>query len=75
MLSQKASHVRIAHNEIHHFRYTGISTGWTWGYGPSYVSNVTVEYNHIHDIGLGYLTNLVDPQFIQYFVGEHLTFK
>lgn len=43
---------RIAHNAIHDFYYTGISIGWTWGYGPALASNNLVEFNHVHHIGV-----------------------
>lgn len=42
---------RIAHNWIHDFYYTGISVGWTWGYGPSLASGNVVEYNEVNNIG------------------------
>ena len=32
VLLQQASACTITHNHIHHMRYTGISTGWDWGY-------------------------------------------
>ena len=43
---------RFTHNLIHDFFYTGISIGWTWGYGATVATNNLVAFNHVHHIGM-----------------------
>jgi hypothetical protein len=48
----------IAHNEIDHTFYTTISVGWSWGYADTPCRGNIVEYNHLHDIGQGMLSDM-----------------
>ena len=48
----------VAHNHIHHSCYTGISTGWTWGFRETPSRNNVIEHNLIHDIGAGILSDM-----------------
>jgi parallel beta-helix repeat protein len=48
----------ISHNHIHHGYYTGISVGCEWGYQRSISRDNIIEYNHIHDIGQGLMSDM-----------------
>jgi hypothetical protein len=49
---------RIAHNHIHDLFYTGISCGWTWGYGKTLARDNVIEFNDVHDLGKGVLSDM-----------------
>jgi hypothetical protein len=49
---------RLAHNHVHDLDYTGISLGWTWGYGKALARGNVVEHNHIHDLGRERLSDM-----------------
>lgn len=48
----------VVHNHIHHGYYTGISIGWVWGYTRSVSRDNRIEFNNIHDIGQGLLSDM-----------------
>jgi parallel beta-helix repeat protein len=48
----------IAHNHVHNLFYTAVSVGWTWGYGASQSQENVVEFNHLHHVGRGMMSDL-----------------
>jgi len=47
----------VAHNHIHDLFYTGISVGWSMGYAESAAHGNVIEWNHIHGLGKGWLSD------------------
>ena len=48
----------VVHNDIYDFFYTGVSSGWTWGYDETINRNIKVAHNRIHHIGQGVLSDM-----------------
>ena len=48
----------VAHNHVHHGFYSAISVGWVWGYQRSISRDNRIEFNHLHDIGQGLLSDM-----------------
>jgi hypothetical protein len=49
---------RIVHNHIYDVFYSGISVGSVQDFGPCQAKGNVIEYNHVHDIGHGLLSDL-----------------
>jgi hypothetical protein len=49
---------QVIHNHIHDLYYSGVSCGWVWGYTESVVRDNLIAWNHIHDLGKGYISDM-----------------
>jgi len=58
ILLMNAEGCYIGHNHIFDGWYTGISVGWVWGYQRSVSRDNIIEFNHIHQIGQGLLSDM-----------------
>ncbi len=54
----RSSYNTVSHNEICDFDYSACSVGWSWGYAASTANHNIFEYNHLHDIGRGVLSDM-----------------
>jgi hypothetical protein len=53
----QSSHNVISHNEIHDLLYSGMSIGWNWGDTPTKCHYNTIEFNHVHHVMKGTLSD------------------
>lgn len=68
ILLGNSGHHRLLHNHLHDLPYSGISSGWIWGYKPTRTIGIQIEHNHIHHVN--HLRLLSDNGAI-YTLGRH----
>ena len=53
----QSSHNQISHNDIHDLFYSGLSIGWNWDDTPNRTHDNVIEFNHVHHLGHGVLSD------------------
>ena len=75
VLIGKATGNRVEHCHIHDFYYTGVSAGWNWGYAESDGYGNVIEWNHIHDLGKGVLSDMGGIYLLGHACGTRLRYN
>ncbi len=75
VLIGRAAGNRVEHCHIHDFFYTGISAGWNWGYAESDGYGNVLEWNHIHDLGKGLLSDMGGIYLLGHACGTRLRYN
>lgn len=47
----------LSHNEVHDLNYSGMSIGWNWDDQPNRCHHNLIEYNHVHHVMRGQLSD------------------
>jgi hypothetical protein len=53
----QSSSNRISHNDIHDLLYSGLSIGWNWDDATNRTHHNVIEWNHVHDLVHGVLSD------------------
>lgn len=53
----QSSYNTISHNDIHDMFYSGLSIGWNWGLETNRTHHNVIEFNHVHNMGHGVMSD------------------
>ena len=53
----QSSYNTITHNDVHDMLYSGMSIGWNWGDDPNRTHHNRIEFNHVHHLVKGVLSD------------------